>query len=185
MPVRYLLEPGHVVGHPVYLEMLETAERRGVAWRAASSGRTIEMDGLALHLLWPDSQVVDAVADANEISVVVLLRFGGFAALLTGDASAEVERLLVDRHGDALRAPVLKAGHHGSRTSTSDEWLDAVRPELVVVSAGRGNRYGHPAPEVVKRLVDRGIEIARTDHEGSVSLRVVPVDGRRWSRVEP
>lgn len=185
MPVRYLVEPGRVEGHPAYLEMLETAAARGTAWRAARTGRTVELDGVELRLLWPDSQVVDAVSDANEISVVVQLRYGAFSALFTGDASADVERLLVDRHGDALRAQVLKAGHHGSITSTAAEWLDVVRPELVVVSAGRGNRYGHPAPEVVKRLAERGIELARTDLEGSVSLRVVSLDGRRWSRIEP
>jgi competence protein ComEC len=77
---------------------------------------------------------------------------------------------------------VLKAGHHGSATSTSEALLDAAGPALVVVSAGRRNRYGHPAAEVLARLERRGIGIARTDREGTVSLRVAR-GGESWSRV--
>jgi competence protein ComEC len=94
-----------------------------------------------------------------------------------------VEERLVARHGGALRSAVLKAGHHGSRTSSSEALLEAVRPELAVVSSGARNEYGHPSPEVVERLERRGAEVARTDREGTVVVRA-GADGR-WRRVDP
>ena len=69
-----------------------------------------------------------------------------------------------------LRSQLLKAGHHGSTTSTSAAFLGAVRPELVVISAGRRNRYGHPHADVLRRLAERGVRVARTDREGTVSV---------------
>jgi len=96
-----------------------------------------------------------------------------------------VEHELIRREGSALRVDVLKAGHHGSRTATSAELLETARPSLVVISAGRRNRFGHPAPEVIRRLHDHGVEIARTDLQGTVSLRVAAADGYRWTRISP
>jgi competence protein ComEC len=181
MEVKWLIEPGLPVGKPLYLETLRAAEARRVPWAAARAGRALRLDGVELELLWPGESSLDATVEANEISAVVRLRYGQFTALLTGDVGAGVEEELAARHGEALRAVVLKAGHHGSRTSTSEALLDAVRPEMVVVSAGRRNRYGHPAPEVLARLRKRGIAVARTDGEGTVSLRVEA--GGAWKRV--
>lgn len=127
--------------------------------------------------------VLDAPADPNDISAVVHVRYAGFSALLTGDAPAWVEERLVARYGPTLRADVLKAGHHGSRTATSGAFLDAVGPELVVISAGARNDYGHPHPEVLARLRARGIPTARTDLDGTVRVAVEP-GGGEW-RTEP
>ncbi|MGI9181163.1 MAG: DNA internalization-related competence protein ComEC/Rec2 [Longimicrobiaceae bacterium] len=182
--VGRVIEPGYVVGNPLYLETLRLVEEREVAWSAARPGRTLQIDGVTLELLWPDAELLDRVTDANEISAVTLLRYGELSVLLTGDAYAETEHELVARHGERLRAQILKAGHHGSRTSTSERLLDAVRPELVVISAGRRNRYGHPAPEVLARLAERGIEVARTDLEGTISIRLSPAENRRWRRLD-
>lgn len=184
LEVGRVIEPGYVVGSPLYLEMLRTMEERQVQWLAARPGRTLSLDGVTLELLWPDGQMLDRVTDANEISAVTLLRFGEIAVLLPGDAYAETEQRLIERHGVRLRAQILKAGHHGSRTSTSDAWLDAVRPELVVISAGRRNRHGHPAPETLARLAERGIQIARTDRDGTIALRLPAGSGARWRRLD-
>lgn len=184
LEVGRLIEPGHVVGSELYLRTLRTAETRGVEWVAARSGRTLSVDGVTLELLWPDEDALDGVTDANEISAVTLLRYGELAVLLTGDAYMNTEHLLIERHGERLRAQILKAGHHGSRTSTSEALLEVVRPELVVISAGRKNRYGHPAPEVLDRLRERGIEVARTDREGTIAIRVASAQEGRWRRLE-
>jgi competence protein ComEC len=181
MEVGRVVEPGLPVGKTHYLELLEEVERRRIPWNAARSGRYLDVDGVRLEILWPDASSLDDAKDANDISAVVFVRFGEFTALLPGDAYAAVEELLVARHGRALRARILKAGHHGSRTSTSEAFLSAVRPELVVVSAGRGNRFGHPAREVLDRIAASGALLARTDREGTVVVR-----GRRsgeWRRV--
>jgi competence protein ComEC len=185
MPVGALIEPGYVTGSPKYLEVLRSAEARDVRWIAARSGRVLELDGVRFEILWPDARVIDQVHDANEISTVVLVRRDGFAALLTGDAYAEQEWLLARRHGPTLRAQVLKAGHHGSYTSTSRALLEVVRPELVVISAGRRNRFGHPSPEVLRDLESRGIRIARTDRLGTVSVIAEPKAGSNWWLLDP
>jgi competence protein ComEC len=183
LPVGTVLEPGLPTGSEGYLALLRAVEASGTRWEAARSGRTLEVDGLLLELLWPDPETLDGVQDANQISAVVRLSFGSFAALLTGDAGEEVEAVLVARHGAALRAQLLKAGHHGSSTSTSAAFLAAVGPELVIVSAGHGNRYGHPASSVLRRVSAAGTELARTDRDGTVSVRVYPGDGSRWVRL--
>jgi competence protein ComEC len=185
MPVGALIEPGFVTGSSAYLETLRAAEGSGTAWRAARSGRVLDIDGVRLEFLWPDAETLDASHDANEISTILLVRFGEFAALLTGDAYIAQEITLVRRHGAALRAQVLKAGHHGSYTSTSPELLDAVRPELVVISAGRRNRFGHPAPEVLRDLAAREIRAARTDRHCTITVVAHGPRGARWRLVEP
>ncbi len=184
IPVGRLIEPGLAVGKQQYLELLEVASDRGVLWNAAISGRTLTMDAIRMEFLWPDRETLDGQPDANHISAIVRLSFGDFAALFTGDASSEVEELLVARHGGALRSQLLKAGHHGSRTSTSARLLEAVDPELFVISSGRRNRYGHPAPEVVERVKDAGVQILRTDQEGTIGIRVAP-GGKAWERIVP
>jgi competence protein ComEC len=93
--------------------------------------------------------------------------------LLTGDADAAAEHRLLELDAD-VRADVLKVPHHGSRTSSSAAFLDAVEPVLAVASIGRGNRFGHPAAEVVARYIDRGIPLLRTDRDGSIVIRAGP-----------
>jgi competence protein ComEC len=99
------------------------------------------------------------------------VEFGDFRALLMGDAPAEVERRLVARDAAALRADVLKVGHHGSHTSTTPGLLAAARPRVAVIPVGRRNRYGHPHRVVVERLARAGVIVLRTDRDGSVVLR--------------
>ena len=91
-----------------------------------------------------------------------------------GDATAvEESHILRSWPRDSLRADLLKVGHHGSRTSTSTEWLSAVRPKVAVISAGRGNRYGHPHPEVIARLDAADVpEVWRTDRRGSLCIEI-------------
>ena len=131
------------------------------------------MDGVRFLVLHPDTTWSGWREDLNEDSLVLLVEFGDFRAVLTGDAGGPVEALLKDRIGDV---DLLKVGHHGSRTASGAPWLDALAPELAVLSLGT-NRYGHPAPEVIDRLIDRGVSVWRTDRDGTVT---VWTDGQRW-----
>jgi competence protein ComEC len=184
LPVGRVIDPGMPMGTPVYLQTLRAAEERGIPWNAARQDRTMHIDGVELRFLWPTADAAAAPEDANDVSAVLLVRYGDFSALLTGDAPSSVEERLVARYGDTLRADVLKAGHHGSRTASSAAFLDAVEPELAVVSAGVRNDYGHPHGEVLARLQVRGIGLARTDLDGTVRIEVEP-GGTAWRRVEP
>ena len=114
--------------------------------------------------------------EENDRSGVLRIRFGAHTLLLPGDAEAPLEGALLAADARALRADVLKVGHHGSRTSSTAAWIAAVQPRLAVIPAGFDNRYRHPHGEVVARLQARGIELLRTDRDGSVEVRT---DGQR------
>lgn len=167
---RWAVDPGAVAGKALYLDLLRTAAGAGLDWVGASRGMTLEIDGMTLEFLHPDRSG-GSPADANDVSVVVRLDYGEFAALLTGDAPAEVEARLVQRYGEGLEADILKVGHHGSRTSTTDALLEATGASHAIISAGKGNRYGHPHPAVVARLERAKIITARTDRQGTVVVR--------------
>jgi competence protein ComEC len=109
----------------------------------------------------------------NVRSLVLLARANGRRVLLTGDAEAPAERRMLAEAGEAgLRADILKLGHHGSKTSTTDDFLAAVAPRLALVSDGIGNVYHHPSPAVLRRLAERAIPALRTDRDGEVIVRI-------------
>lgn len=100
--------------------------------------------------------------ESNASSIVLKLSYGESDFLLTGDAPKETEAYLVETYGAALESEVLKAGHHGSRTSTSESFVEAVAPDHAVISAGADNSYGHPHEEVLATLEKYGVETAST-----------------------
>lgn len=177
--VGRILDPALPAPKASYVEVLETAGRLEVPWSAATVGTTLELDGVTLKVLHP-SGGSGTPLEANAASVVLLLEWRGFRALLTGDAYVDVERALADGVGDI---DVLKVGHHGSDTSTDSLFLARTTPEVALISVGRRNRYGHPHPSVVHRLAQSGAEIRRTDEEGSVTV-TVGKDGRLRARSE-
>jgi competence protein ComEC len=112
---------------------------------------------------------------ANDDSFVLELRYGRRGFLMMGDAEHEAEAMLLRNH-PALRADVLKVGHHGSRTSSGSELVERVLPEVATVSCGARNRFGHPSPEVMARLTALGTRALRTDLSGAIRART---DGER------
>lgn len=172
--VLRVLDPGVAAARPAYVAALERAQARGATWFAARAGDRVSADGVTLEVLHPGGAAASAASDeANDQSVVLLLRYGDFTALLPGDAPAAVEDALLDA-GHIPPLDVLKAGHHGSRTSTSWKLLEFTQPELGVVSAGVRNLYGHPHLEIVDRLERAGVDLARTDVQGIVRVRAFP-----------
>jgi competence protein ComEC len=114
-------------------------------------------------------------ADANDNSIVMRMTYGARSVLLVGDAQRAEEATLLAASRASLRADVLKVGHHGSRTSSTPEFLRAVAPEVAVISAGRRNRFGHPSPATLVALAAAGARVERTDRDGAVT---VTTDGR-------
>ena len=138
-----------------------------------------------LEVLHPPADGLPAGVErnANNGSLVLRLDYGEVSFLLTGDIEVEAERYLVAVSGDGLRADVLKVGHHGSRTSTTQVFLERVGPRSAVISAGRENRFGHPHAEVVERLESSiGAErVFMTTRDGTVEY---VSDGRGlWVKV--
>ena len=111
-----------------------------------------------------------SMLETNTASIVAQVRYGDTEFMLTGDAPQSIERYLATTYGDQLESEVLKLGHHGSKTSSSDEFLAAVAPRYAVVSAGKGNTYGHPAVEAVARVKDHNIPIVSTIDQGRITF---------------
>jgi competence protein ComEC len=165
-----VIDPAHAAGKRTFLDVLDAANAAGAAWLAAEAERELHIDGLVLTLLYPRADALDAAVIDNDVSVVFRLEFGGFAALFTGDAPAGVEAEVVAALGGASRVDVLKVGHHGSITSTSEALLEATTPRVALISLGRDNRYGHPHPRVLERLERHGVEVFRTDRHGWIRV---------------
>jgi competence protein ComEC len=149
--------------------LTRTAREEGVAVVLAERGLRLRRAGLRMHVLHPERR--DGALDDNNRSVVVRVEGKRFGVLIPGDLESPGERSLVRRSGSEIRSAVLLMGHHGAARSSSERFLDAVRPEVAIVSAGRWNRFGHPRDQVLKRLLDRGVRIARTDRHGMIRLR--------------
>jgi competence protein ComEC len=162
-----VLEPGEPLGRPLYLRFLATVEASGARYRAARAGDRIALDGVTLDVLSPDSALFALPLDVNDHGVVVRVTYGDVRLLFQADAGLPVEEHLA---GTVGRVDLLKVGHHGSRTATSDQWLAELAPRDAVISVGRHNTYGHPAPEVVARLARHGIAIWRTDRDGTITF---------------
>jgi competence protein ComEC len=164
-------------GSAPYRAALAVARDLGVPWRRARAGETIDLDGVRLRILAPDSAWTAGLRNPNAASVVVRLEYGGTSVLLSGDAEAAEEEWLLARDPAQLRADLLKVAHHGSSTGTTEPWVEAVRPRAALVSVAARNFYGHPDPVVMRRLRDAGASVLRTDQLGTIVLRT---DGQGW-----
>jgi competence protein ComEC len=177
-PPALVFEPGEPLGRPLYLEFLGAVEASGAAWHPARAGDRIALDGVTLEVLSPDSGWMETPADVNDHGVVLRVTYGETRLLFQADAGLPVEARLAGRVGPV---GVLKVGHHGSRTATSDLWLDELRPALAVISVGAHNNYGHPAAEVLTRLAAHGIRVLRTDRDGTITM---DIDGQRGTHID-
>lgn len=133
------------------------------------SGERIVLDpkyGIVVDILFPDQNPNGW--ETNEASAVVKVIYGSTSFLLTGDSPSEVEQHLVKIYGEQLQSDVLKLGHHGSKTSSSSEFLETVQPSFAIVSAGLGNKYGHPHEEVIERVEDVHAQILETSQLGTI-----------------
>ncbi len=160
---------------PVWTQLSEHARRRGVKIVALCAGRSFEFGGARIEVLSPPEDYLPNDTPKNNDSLAFRVTYGRTSFLLTGDMEKPMEtRLLADDR--ALRADVLKVGHHGSKTSSSAPFLDAVHPAFAIISDGVDNSFGHPNRDVLERLSERHAEVLRTD---MVGLITVSSDGRR------
>jgi competence protein ComEC len=175
--VGAVLEPGRAYDNPTYPRFLALAAAEpGASIRLARAGDRVRLDASTeLTILFPSQADAEAPlldGDINNASLVALLAHGQFRALLSGDAEAPVEALLLER-GLIGPVDVLKVGHHGSESSTTAPFLAALRPRYALISAGAGNEYGHPRPSTLAALARLpGLRILRTDLLGTVELTV-------------
>ena len=134
------------------------------------SSQEIKIGNVSLDILYPlESLEGEEVKNCNDTSIIARLDFGNNSFLFTGDATKVSEKKIISEK-DELYSDVLKVGHHGSKTSTSKEFLEKVLPNIAIISCGRDNAYGHPHEEVLKNLKELGINILRTDQDGDIKI---------------
>lgn len=158
-----------VLRHRPLQHVFAAAHERGARVLQQQAGEAYAIGGASIRVLHPPAPDWERQRVRNSDSIVIEVVYGDVAVLMTGDIEADVERELVP-HLTPARLRVLRVAHHGSRTSSSRELLEGWRPQIAVISCGRGNRFGHPAPEVVQRLRDIGATIYRTDLDGQITI---------------
>ena len=158
-----------VANHEPTLKVRAMSERNRATWRWLQKGDHLELGGVELRVHHPPLPDWERQKVRNDDSLVIELRYGQVSMLLTGDIGREVEQSLIPTL-DLLPIVVLKSPHHGSGTSSSQEFIDAMKPDVVVISNGRGNPYGHPVPYVLERYRALGSKVLRTDQDGQVEV---------------
>ena len=164
-----------------FINAIKAAKANGTQQVKVKAGDVLDFgNGVSFEIVSPSQSLIDEdtadikakkKVDVNNESVVGRLTFGNFAMLFTGDAEGPVEKTMAASYGKKLKCQVLKAGHHGSKTSSTAEFLKLVQPESVVMSLGVNNQYGHPHEALLNRLQKQGVKnIYRTDANGTITI---------------
>ncbi|MFH0891204.1 MAG: ComEC/Rec2 family competence protein [Candidatus Falkowbacteria bacterium] len=169
--VKKILYTGVSHDSPGYLNWLRLVREEKASLLIADRPQTVRLgDNCYMEILYPLESVLGRrVENLNNSSIVAKLVYGDTEFLFMGDAESEVEKGLLEKNVD-LSADILKAGHHGSDTSSSEEFLAAILPEIAVIQVGENNNFGHPSRRILKRLERIRTQVYRTDLEGTIRL---------------
>ncbi|WP_119065540.1 ComEC/Rec2 family competence protein [Rubrobacter indicoceani] len=175
----FTVENIYVSGYPketlTYTNFLRTArnevDEEGATFAALSTGTTLDWAGLRVDVLNPPAGGGEVYTGSNDSSVALLLTYGRARIIFAGDAEKKAEEYLAASPKSGA-VTVMKVNHHGSNTSTTTAFLARYRPEVAVIQSGEDNTYGHPTPEVLKRLDEAGAEVFRTDLHGDVIVTI-------------
>ena len=176
--VKKIYDSGRVHTTKTYENHLELIDEEDIPFDTPRRGDIIELGDLRFKVLHPGENVEDY--SLNDASIVLMLEYENVSFLFTGDAEYEAEMEMLDS-GKEVKADILKVSHHGSRSSTDEDFLVEVNPEIAVIQVGEDNRYGHPHPEVLELLEANEVEIYRNDIHGDIVIRT---DGHQyWTEV--
>lgn len=166
--VGKVFEPGTVNDSKTYQNLKDGIKNKNIPRILAKRGMKLHLGGGAvIDILFPDRDV--SLWDTNEGSVVMKLSYGGTSVMLAGDSTIKTEKIILEKYTPSeLGSDILKVGHHGSRTSTSDTFVKAIAPAYALISDGKNNKYGHPHREVLDTLAQFGVKVLRTDIAGTV-----------------
>lgn len=169
--VDRVFEPGTYNDSKTYQNLEVEIKDKNIPDILAKKGMRLDIGGgAAIDILFPDRDV--SLWDSNDGSIVARLSYGKTSVMLTGDATAETEKIILGEYSKtALTSAILKVGHHGSRTSTSEAFVKAVTPTYALISDGKDNNYGHPHQDTLDTLVQFGAKIFRTDLLGTIIMK--------------
>jgi competence protein ComEC len=169
----------------IYTSYMKVLKQKNIKRHALMAGDELDLGGgVKFKVYAPEKAVVEKGSkttdnhDPNNESVVGKLIFGEFAMMFTGDAEKVEEMPMVNTYGKELKSTILKAGHHGSKTSSSKEFLREVAPEAAVISCGAGNDYGHPHDQTMKKYKAMKLKIYETDKNGTITIKT---DGKNYT----
>ncbi len=157
--------PDDVATTKTYEDVIDAIDSKGLSITKPVMGEQFTVGGGVFTILGPQKKY----SDHNNNSIVLKMNYGDVSFMFTGDAEAEAEGDILSKGYD-LKSDVLKVGHHGSSTSTSDSWLSAVSPRYAVIQTETGNDYGHPHKETIDKLNNAGIQIFRNDTMGEIVM---------------
>ena len=167
-PAREIIDPGVVHTTKTFEDYLTVIDQRGIPFTEGRAGMSRDLGaGAVMQINHPSSP---SSSHLNDASIVAKVTYGQMSFLFTGDAETASEREILFQSRVSPKSTVLKVGHHGSRTSTTQAFLDAVAPRYAIIMCGAGNRYGHPHQEVLDRLSAAGVHVFRTDIHGTIVM---------------
>ena len=159
---------------PLYDEIFRLLEQKNILHKTVKTGDIIKISPeISIKIFFPGKFLDLNKLKSNSGSMVLQVNISGKKILITGDLPAKFEKVLVRRYGKSLQSDILVAGHHGSKTSSAEEFLRVVAPKYFVISVSKNNSYGHPTPEVLNRAKKLGLKILRTDKLGSISFKII------------
>ena len=175
--VKAVYDNGEPTTTKLYRDYLKTIKAKGIPYKALVDGDVLDFGGgVSFRVLGPTAQMVkeggkkNGKPNLNINSIVGRLEYGNFTMLFTGDAEKKEEQDVLAGGQGEVQSTVLKAGHHGSKTSSSADFLRAVQPEAALISCGVNNDYGHPHKEVLERYKKFNIKVYRTDQGGTIAV---------------
>lgn len=169
--VNLVFEPGTFNDSKTYQNLEAEIENKNIPNMLAKKGMRLNIGGGAvIDILFPDRDV--STWSSNDGSIVAKLTYGTTSVMLTGDSTAKTEKIVIEGNSqEALKSTILKVGHHGSRTSTSSEFVKTVSPLYALISNGKNNKYGHPHQDTLDTLSSLGAKIMRTDLLGTIIFK--------------
>ncbi|MBD3311294.1 MAG: MBL fold metallo-hydrolase [Candidatus Magasanikbacteria bacterium] len=178
--VKNIIYTGVQKEDDTWLEFWNTVEQEPADYYEINDEGVWEIASTTIHFLYPDHSLVEdseipgteKEANGNNTSIVFKLSYGDMDLLMTGDAEEDLEEYLLAIYGDQLDVNILKAGHHGSGSSSMQDFIDMVGPDHTIISCGQNNKFGHPSRRVLKRLERAGSEIWRTDLLGDIIVYI-------------
>ena len=168
--VGHIYDSGKTGTTALYRQYLSAVNKKNVPFTIAIPGsEIIIVNDIKLKIFAPDKSLL-ADEEINNSSIVAKLIYNNFSMLLTGDAEKESEALMLRTYAGELKSNILKAGHHGSNTSSTPEFLKAVGPEAAIISLGANNDYHHPHPSTLKKYEQAKLKVYRTDLDGTITI---------------
>jgi len=167
--VDYVMYNDLDVDYDYYQEWESIIDEKGIQILDPVEHSQVDFGEVNFEVIYPFEEIGSEPDDLNDTSIVLRLEYQDFTSLFIGDATTEVEEEIV-KHGDEIKSDVLKIGHHGSKYSSSFDWLEIVDPHYAVIQSGEDNKYNHPHKLTINKLTGMGMEILRNDEIGDIRM---------------